>query len=212
MLKAKATDRLYDVPEYYLKASEYGTDIKHTVSGHFEIPSTQYHYHMETQQCLSVPSEEGMDIFSSSQWSDTSQIAVAEVLNVPVNTLNLQVRRLGGAFGGKISRQAHMACAASLGCHLSRRPVRLIMTMEDNMRAVGKRFSSVSDYVVDIDGQGKIQKLKHHYIHDQGCTVSEKNIKNSILFIFCEHFSQMKLFNSTLQFTSEIVTARRHGT
>lgn len=128
---------------------------------------------METQQCLSVPAEDGgMDIYSSSQWSDTNQIAIAEVLKVPMNTLNCFVRRLGGAFGGKISRQAHMACAASLGCHLSGKPVRLVMTMEDNMRAVGKRFSSASDYVADIDGNGKIQKLKHHYIHDQGCTVS----------------------------------------
>lgn len=109
VLKNNATDRLIDVPEYYLKATEYGNDMKKTVSGHFEIPSTQYHYHMETQQCLCVPSEDGMDIYSSSQWSDTCQIAVAEVLNVPENSLNLYVRRIGGAFGGKISRQAHVS-------------------------------------------------------------------------------------------------------
>lgn len=172
VLEANATDRLYDVPQYYLTASEAGKDHQKSVTGHTEILSTQYHYHMETQQCLSVPAEDGgMDIYSSSQWSDTNQIAVAEVLKVPMNTLNCFVRRLGGAFGGKISRQAHMACAASLGCHLSGKPVRLVMTMEDNMRAVGKRFSSVSDYIADIDAKGKIQKLKHHYIHDQGCTV-----------------------------------------
>lgn len=109
VLKAKATNRLIDVPEFYLKASEYGSNIKHTVSGHFEIPSTQYHYHMETQQCLCVPCEDGMDIFSSSQWSDTVQVSVAEVLNVPENSLNLSVRRVGGAFGGKISRHAQVS-------------------------------------------------------------------------------------------------------
>jgi xanthine dehydrogenase/oxidase len=109
VLKAKATDRLIDVPDFYLKASEYGKDTKQTISGHFEIPSTQYHYHMETQQCLCVPNEEDIDIYSSSQWSDTVQIAVSEVLKVPENKLNLYVRRLGGAFGGKISRQAHVS-------------------------------------------------------------------------------------------------------
>lgn len=108
-MKAKAADRLFDVPEYYLTATEYGTNTKHTVSGHFEIPSTQYHYHMETQQCLCVPIEEDcMDIFSSSQWTDTTQLAVSEVLNVDESKLNLSIRRLGGAFGGKISRQAHV--------------------------------------------------------------------------------------------------------
>jgi xanthine dehydrogenase molybdopterin-binding subunit B len=47
------------------------------------------------------------------------------------------------------------------------------MTMEDNMQAIGKRFSSMSDYQVEVDDKGKIQKLKHHYIHDQGCCRNE---------------------------------------
>ena len=108
VMEANATDRLIDVPAYYLKASEYGTNTKQTVSGHFEIPSTQYHYFMETQQCLCVPNEEEIDVFSSSQWSDTVHVAVSEVINVPENKLNLYVRRLGGAFGGKISKQAQV--------------------------------------------------------------------------------------------------------
>lgn len=100
---------MYDVPKYNLKASEYGTNTKQSISGHFEIPSTQYHYHMETQQCLCVPNEGEMDVYSSSQCSDTSQIAVSEVLNVPVNQLNFFVRRVGGAFGAKISRQGQVS-------------------------------------------------------------------------------------------------------
>lgn len=76
-----------------------------------------------------------------------------------------------------------MACAAALGCHLTKKPVRLIMKMEDNMRAVGKRFSSVSDYVVDFDDKGKIQKLKHHYIHDQGCCENEVVQFNTSVYI-----------------------------
>lgn len=109
VMKAKAADRLFDVPKYYLKASEYGNDTKQTISGHFEIPSTQYHYHMETQQCLCVPNEGEMDVYSSSQWSDTAHIAVSEVLNVPANQLNFYVRRVGGAFGGKITRHGQVS-------------------------------------------------------------------------------------------------------
>lgn len=116
VLKAKATDRLIDVPEYYLKASEYGADTKQTVSGHFEIPSTQYHYYMETQQCLCVPNEGEIDVYSSSQWNDTAHIAVSEVLNMPENKLNFYVRRLGGAFGGKITKHAHV-CFKHFLCH-----------------------------------------------------------------------------------------------
>lgn len=47
------------------------------------------------------------------------------------------------------------------------------MTMDDNMRAIGKRFSALSDYEVEFDDSGKIQKLQHHYIQDIGCSLNE---------------------------------------
>lgn len=72
------------------------------------MASTQYHHYMETQQCVCVPSEDGMDVYSSSQWTDTAHIAVAETLKVPQNTVNFYVRRVGGGFGGKITRHAQV--------------------------------------------------------------------------------------------------------
>jgi xanthine dehydrogenase/oxidase len=181
--RAKASERLYDVPEYNLKAKEYGKNVKQSLKGHFEIPSTQYHYHLETQQCLCIPNDGELDVYSSSQWSDGVQCAISEVLNMPTNLINCYVKRVGGAFGGKITRQMQIAAAAALGSHLSKRPVRLVMTMEDNMRAIGKRFSSMSDYVADVDDNGKIQKLYHKYIHDQGCGPNELVQFNTSVYI-----------------------------
>lgn len=97
-----------DVPKYNFKAKSYGNERKHKINGHFEMASTQYHHYMETQQCVCIPSEDGMDIYSSSQWTDTAHIAVSEFLKVPQNTLNFYVRRIGGAFGGKISRHGQV--------------------------------------------------------------------------------------------------------
>lgn len=51
------------------------------------------------------------------------------------------------------------------------------------MRAIGKRFSSMSDYIADVDENGKIQKLNHHYIHDQGCTPNEIVQFNTSVYI-----------------------------
>lgn len=106
--KAKVQDRLVDVPKYNFKAKKYGNNRKHKVNGHFEMASTQYHHYMETQQCICIPIEDGMDIYSSSQWTDTAHVAVAEFLKLPQNSLNFYVRRIGGAFGGKISRHAQV--------------------------------------------------------------------------------------------------------
>lgn len=84
--KAKAADKLFDMEKYYIKATEYGTNSQHKINGHFEMASTQYHYHMETQQCVCVPSEDGIDVYSSSQWTDHAHVAVSEFLNEPQNT------------------------------------------------------------------------------------------------------------------------------
>lgn len=108
VVKANATERFIDVPGYNSYATEHGSNTKHTITGHFEVPSSQYHHYMETQQCLCVPNDGEIDIYSSTQWSDTTQIAVSEMLNVPMNTLNTFVKRVGGAFGGKTTRQAQV--------------------------------------------------------------------------------------------------------
>lgn len=82
-MKAKHT--LFDIPKYYLTATEYGKETKHKLSGYFEMASTQAHFTMETHQCVCVPTEEGMDIYPSTQWMDTIQVGVAEMLKVPEN-------------------------------------------------------------------------------------------------------------------------------
>lgn len=80
---------------------------------------------------------------------------------------------MGGSFGGKITRSGQIACACALACHLLGRTVRLPMNLESSMNAIGKRFSALADYEVEVDSNGKIQKLKNHYIQDVGCSLNE---------------------------------------
>lgn len=60
-----------------------GTDIKHVVTGTFDI-GAQYHFTMETQSCICIPIEDGMDVYSSTQWMDYVQIAIAKACNIPL--------------------------------------------------------------------------------------------------------------------------------
>lgn len=154
------------------KATKIGTKCSQKIKGSFEIGS-QYHFSMEPQSCFVLPTENGLDVYSSTQWMDATQIAIAEALGVPNNFVNLQVRRLGGGFGGKISRPALIACAAAIAAHHLSRPVRFIMTIEANMNIIGKRYPCVSNYEVDIDNNGKIQKLKNNYVEDYGNCFNE---------------------------------------
>lgn len=146
------------------------------VSGRFELAG-QYHYHMETQTAVCVPDEErarSLNVFCSTQWADFTQRAIAEMLAIPQSHVQMVVRRLGGAFGAKISRATLVGCAAALGSFLSRRPVRLRMSLETNMRVVGKRFGLIGDYRVEVEpGTGRVQKCECTYVQDAGSSMNE---------------------------------------
>lgn len=69
----------------------------------------------------------------------------------------MQVRRVGGAYGAKISRSVQIACICALVCHKLDVPTRFIMSIEENMRSIGKRITSYLEYDVGTDSNGLIQ-------------------------------------------------------
>lgn len=146
------------------------------VSGRFELQG-QYHYHMETQTAVCVPDEErahSLNVFCATQWADFTQLAIAEMLAIPQNHVQMVIRRLGGAFGAKITRATLVGCAAALGSFLSKRPVRMRMSLETNMRVVGKRFGVIADYRADVEPTtGRVQRCECTYVQDAGSSMNE---------------------------------------
>ncbi|XP_055537446.1 uncharacterized protein LOC129725515 isoform X2 [Wyeomyia smithii] len=148
----------------YKKASAQGP-IK--IQGQLSLGG-QYHYTMETQVCFCLPKEDGMDIYSATQYTTSALAAVSQVLKVHQSQLNISVRRLGGAYGAKITRASQIACACAVAAHLTQRPVRIILPMETNMSAIGKRTGIICDYEVDVERDGKINRLTNTFTHDGG--------------------------------------------
>lgn len=60
--------------------------VTKTIQGEFRTRG-QYHFHMETQICICVPTEDGMDVHTASQFIDQAQAAVAQALAMPNNRL-----------------------------------------------------------------------------------------------------------------------------
>lgn len=168
----KAPQNIRPHPANSRAAESQGTKSEHKITGRFEI-GLQYHFTMETQTCLCIPIEDGMDVYSSTQWIDLTQMAISDMLSIPNSHLNMHVRRLGGGYGGKISRATQIACATALGAFKLNRPVRFVMQLEANMNSIGKRYACLNDYDIEIDANGKIQKLTNDYVEDYGCSKNE---------------------------------------
>ncbi|KAJ8675993.1 hypothetical protein QAD02_011779, partial [Eretmocerus hayati] len=149
-----------------------GLNVKYKIKGTHEL-ARQYHFSMETQTCVCVPVEDGMDVYSATQYINLTQSSIASLLNIQENSINMKVRRLGGAYGCKISRATLIACACALVCYKLNRPARMVLKIEDNMKSIGKRSPSYFDYEVGVDKEGRIQKLDVSFYLDKGQSVNE---------------------------------------
>ncbi|RUS82188.1 hypothetical protein EGW08_010070, partial [Elysia chlorotica] len=138
------------------------------VEGTVEMGS-QYHFYLETQVCLAVPSEDGIDMYVATQSSDLAQHAASIVIDKPMNYINITVPRVGGAFGGKSTDTTTLASATSLAAFLSRRPVRFSMDLSSNMRTLGKRPPYKATYKAGFNNDGKVQVVEIDMLMDVGC-------------------------------------------
>ncbi|XP_072949512.1 xanthine dehydrogenase/oxidase-like [Epargyreus clarus] len=160
-------------------ARDRGTNVQKVIKDCENI-FWQYHYSMETQSCISRPSDDGIDVQSATQWLDLTHISISSVLKLEQSRINVSVPRCGGAYGAKISRATMIAAACSLVTYLMNRPCRFVMSMQANMRVIGKRFPSTLDYEVGVSDTGEIQYLEYHLFEDAGYMAGEPVIYFSL--------------------------------
>nr|CAD7400539.1 unnamed protein product [Timema poppensis] len=98
----------------------------------------------------------------------------------PSARININVRRLGGAYGAKISRSCQIATACAVAAHTLNKPVRIVMKLETNMESLGKRNDVATDYEVGVDDDGKIQYLKADFYENNGSSMNEPLVESSI--------------------------------
>jgi xanthine dehydrogenase large subunit len=120
----------------------------------------QDHFYLEGHIALAVPGEAGdMQVWSSTQHPTEVQHGVAHLLALPFNAVTVDVRRMGGAFGGKESQATIIAGIAAVLAWKARRPVKLRLPRDDDMRATGKRHPFLIRYDVGFDREGHILAL-----------------------------------------------------
>ncbi len=121
----------------------------------------QEHFYLEGQVAMAVPREGGdMLVYSSTQNPSEVQHLVAAALGVPHSAVAVEVRRLGGGFGGKETQPALFACIAALLAWRTGRPVKLRMDRDDDILVTGKRHDFLVDYDVGFDEDGRLRALE----------------------------------------------------
>ncbi|XP_015110495.1 indole-3-acetaldehyde oxidase [Diachasma alloeum] len=146
--------------------------VQQVIKGTFNCGG-QYHFTLEPQSCVCIPTEDGMDVYPATQFVDFAHVSIASCLGMPHNRININVRRVGGSYGAKLVRSTPMSCACAIAAYVLNRPARFIMTIESNMMAIGKRFPVKHDYEFGVDADGVIQHLDQKTYHNAGGSFNE---------------------------------------
>ncbi len=121
----------------------------------------QDHFYLEGQIAYAIPGESGdMTVYSSTQHPSEVQHNVAKVLALPDHAVTVEVRRMGGGFGGKESQPSLIAAIAALATQKTGRPAKLRLDRDDDMILTGKRHDFRIDYEVGFDDDGRIAGVR----------------------------------------------------
>ncbi|QGX61472.1 xanthine dehydrogenase molybdopterin binding subunit [Alteromonas mediterranea] len=135
-------------------------NAQYKVSGTLSIGG-QEHMYLEGQVSLAIPEEEDrMKIYTSSQHPSEVQKLVAEVLDIKLHRVMVDMRRMGGGFGGKETQAAQWACIAALLASRNRCAVKLRLPRFTDMHVTGKRHPFDNTFDVAFDSTGKIEATR----------------------------------------------------
>ncbi|WP_073250886.1 xanthine dehydrogenase molybdopterin binding subunit [Shimia gijangensis] len=130
------------------------------VAGRMSIGG-QDHMYLEGHIAFAIPGEDDdVIVHCSTQHPSEAQHMVAHVLGVPSNAVVVNVRRMGGGFGGKESQMNLFCVVAAMAAKKWNVPVKIRPDRDQDMTATGKRHDFVVDYEVGFDNDGRIEAVK----------------------------------------------------
>ncbi|QKF53742.1 putative xanthine dehydrogenase subunit D [Pseudomonas graminis] len=132
----------------------------HRIQGTLHIGG-QEHFYLETQISSVMPTEDGgMIVYCSTQNPTEVQKLVAEVLDVSMNKIVVDMRRMGGGFGGKETQAASPACLCAVVARLTGQPTKMRLPRMEDMMMTGKRHPFYVEYDVGFDDDGRLHGIQ----------------------------------------------------
>ncbi|KAJ3328286.1 xylitol dehydrogenase, partial [Blyttiomyces sp. JEL0837] len=91
---------------------------------------------------------------------EKTQHMVAHVLGIPSNRVTVRVKRMGGGFGGKETRSVFLTCMLAVAAKKFGKPMRLMLSREDDMTITGTRHPFLGKYKVGVKPDGQLVSLE----------------------------------------------------
>src|SRR5690606_25036656 len=124
----------------------------------------QDHFYLEGQIALAVPGEDmEVTVHSSAQQPSEVHNIVELVRGIHYHDGTIEVRCMGGGFGGTETQPSLFAAVAALAAKRTGLPVKLRPDRDDDMIATGKRHDFLIDYEVGFDDDGTILGVDLRY-------------------------------------------------
>lgn len=130
----------------------------------------QEHFYLEPHSSFIWTMDGGNEVHmvSSTQAPQKHQKYVAHVLDLPMSKVVCRTKRIGGGFGGKETRSALYAAAASVPSYLLNRPVKITLDRDTDMMTSGQRHSFLGKYKVGFTDEGKLMALDLEIYNNAG--------------------------------------------
>ncbi|MBI4187549.1 MAG: xanthine dehydrogenase family protein molybdopterin-binding subunit [Chloroflexi bacterium] len=132
--------------------------------------SKQAHVCLETHGCLSSyePTTGKLTHWVPSQMIFFNRLDLARALNMPLNKVRvIAPDGIGGAFGSKCTTASHDICAALMSRRLGR-PVKFILSREEEFLATISRHPFIRDAEIGLTKDGTIVAWRERTIQDIG--------------------------------------------
>ncbi|MFX0014358.1 MAG: xanthine dehydrogenase family protein molybdopterin-binding subunit [Promethearchaeota archaeon] len=154
------------------------------VEGEYRTPA-QEHAYIEPQGCIAVPlGHDEMTVYGSMQCPFYVQRAVSDVLGYPWSKVTIIQTTTGGAFGGKEDQPNQLASLVALGAYLTRKPVKYVLSREEDIENTSKRHPAVIRVKTGASKEGVLTAVQVEHLMNSGAYAT---LTPAVLYRGCLH-------------------------
>ena len=122
--------------------------------------STVLHFQLEPVNALAFEKNGVFEVHTGNQWQSLILPALAKALARPEASIVMRTYLIGGGFGRRLN--GDYAVPAALAAKALGKPVKMILTREDDAQFDSPRSPSVQKLRMAFDAQGQITAMEHH--------------------------------------------------